>query len=251
MSRSSKTVLLFDAETQHYRQSVYRYFQKEFKKHGYHLKVVYDKKLNDIREDLFLGIDYSFKNFNITIADNDCCLVILFVWLRYKFLIPFMLHNRIKGAKTIVWSHCINLQKKKNKFKNILYGLRQRLADALIIFSVNEKQYIKVSHKKVFTANNTLNFYDIPMINLTKEELKAKYGILGKKIILSVGRMATNNRKPDYLITGFTQSSPKDCSLVIVGPGLTEDQQERVKKTQNIHYLGPVTTSGTARIFDL
>jgi hypothetical protein len=48
MSRSLKTLLLFDPEIRHYRQSVYSYFQKELKTHGYDLKVVYDKKRNNL-----------------------------------------------------------------------------------------------------------------------------------------------------------------------------------------------------------
>jgi glycosyltransferase involved in cell wall biosynthesis len=224
-SHSLKTLLLFDAETLHYRQSVYNYIQKEFRKHGYDLKVVYDKNLNDIQNGIFTGIDYTFANFNRIIKVNGCRVIILFVWLRYKFLLPFMLYNRLKGIKTITWSHGINLQ---------------RLAHALIIFSQNEKQYIKASHKKLFVANNTLNFHDFPTINASKNQLKEKYGFAEKYVVLCVGRMDTNNRKLNYLLQGFAAFSRKDFVLVIVGPGVSRDQEIRIKNTENIYYLGTV-----------
>jgi glycosyltransferase involved in cell wall biosynthesis len=237
---SLKTLLLFDAETQHYRQSVYKYFQNEFKKYGYNLKVVYDKNLNDVEDDLFIGIDYTFANFNAAIKDNDCRLIILFVWLRYKFLLPFMLYLRIKGIKTITWSHGINLQDRNNKLMNQFYYLRQRLAHALIIFSKNEKQYIKASHKKLFVANNTLNFHDFPIIKASKKRLKEKYGFTGKKVVLCVGRLNTNNRKLSYLLEGFAASAQKNFVLVIVGPGVTQDQEKWIEKMENVFYLGTV-----------
>jgi glycosyltransferase involved in cell wall biosynthesis len=235
-----KTLLLFDAETLHYRQSVYKYFQKEFKTHGYDLKVVYDKNLNDIQNGIFTGIDYTFANFNRIIKVYGCRLIILFVWLRYKFLLPFMLYNRLKGIKTITWSHGINLQDRNNRLKNQFYYLRQRLAHALIIFSQNEKQYIKVSHKKLFVANNTLNFHDFPTINASKNQLKERYGFAGKPVVLCVGRMNTNNRKLSYLLQGFAESSQADPVLVIVGPGVSRDQEIRIKGMENVHYLGTV-----------
>jgi glycosyltransferase involved in cell wall biosynthesis len=234
------SLVLFDAETQHYRQSVYKYFHQEFKKQGYRLQVVYDKKLNHIEGDLFLGIDYTFKNFNRVIKENNCRLIILFVWLRYKFLLPFMLYNRLKGIRMITWSHGINLQKKDNPLMNAFYYLRQSLADALIIFSPGERKYIKASHEKLFTANNTLNFYDFPLIKLSKDELKEKYGFKGKKVVLCVGRLNTNNRKPAYLLDGFERYSPPHCVLVIVGPGLSRDQEQQLETLTNVHYWGAI-----------
>lgn len=239
MSSSLKTLLIFDAETQHYRQSIFRYFQKVFKEHGYNLKVVYDNKLNDIQGDLFIGIDYTFANFNRIIRDNDCPLIILFVWLRYKFLLPFMLYQRMKGIKMITWSHGINLLKKRQPIKNQFYYLRQRLAHALIIYSKNEKKYIKVSHRKLFIANNTLNFYDFPVISQSKKELKKKYNFEKKKIILFVGRMNVCNRKMEYLIE-LAKNLGNDYMILIIGPGIPDELVIGIEETKNIHYYGPV-----------
>jgi glycosyltransferase involved in cell wall biosynthesis len=239
MEGSLKTLLLFDPEVRHYRQPVYNFFQTEFKKHGYNLKVVYDKKLKDIQDDLFVGIDYTFANFNSIIKTNECRVIILFVWLHYKFLLPFMLYQRIKGIKTITWTHGINLLKKRRPIKNRLYYLRQRLAHALIIYSKNEKKYINASHKKLFIANNTLNFYDFPGLNLKKEELKRKYHLEKKKIILFVGRILVPGRKINTLIE-LAGKLDNNYKILVIGPGLKDKLATQIENIENIHYYGAV-----------
>lgn len=234
-----KTILLFDAETQHYRIPLYTYFQKEFAKHGYQLKIVYDCQLNTLQNDFFIGIRYTFKAFNAIIKEHQAETIILFVWLRYWFLLPFMLYNRLKGIKMITWSHGINLQNQDNRLMNQLYYLRQRLAHSLIIFSPEQTKYIRASHKKLFVANNTLNFYDFPSVAESKEEIKEKYGLQGQKVVLCVGRMNTNNRKADYLITGFCDYPIPNTALVLVGPGYTPEQEKKMAEIAHIHYLGP------------
>lgn len=236
-----KNVILFDQDSQRYRQSIYKHFYYEFKKYGYCLKIVYDEKLNRINDDMFIGINYNFRNFTGLIKENKCELIILYVWLRYKFLLPFMLYCRIKGIKMITWSHGINLQKKKQFIKNQMYYLRQCLANALIIYSINEKEYIKAPHEKLFIANNTLNFHDFPKIKLTKKELKNKYGYSSKKIVLCIGRLNENNRKIDLLIDAFEKLKNRNFySLLIVGSGITNSQKQRINSMEGTRYLGAI-----------
>lgn len=236
-----KVILLFDAETQHYRQSIYKFFAKEALYRGYRLIVVYDKQLNTIGNELFVGIKYSFSNFKKIIKRHNCKLIISFVWLRYKFLLPFLIYCRFNEIKTIVWSHGINLQKRKQFVKNQLYYLRQRLANALILFSLDQIKYIVANRKKVFIANNTLNFHEFPKIQLSREELKIKYNFEGKKVILCVGRMNTNNRKPEQLIDlAYKIGSGSAFRFLLIGPGLREDHRKEIEKTETIEYLGEI-----------
>jgi glycosyltransferase involved in cell wall biosynthesis len=166
-------------------------------------------------------------------------LIILFVWLRYTFLLPFMLYCRLKGIKTITWSHGINLLKKRRPIKNRFYYLRQRLARALIIYSENEKKYIKASHRKLFIANNTLNFHDFPEINLEKEELKRKYHLEKKKIILFVGRISVPGRKIEALIE-LAGKLDDNYMILVIGPGLRDELVAQIEKSENIRYYGAV-----------
>ncbi len=236
-----KNLVLFDQDTQHYRQSIYLFFKKEFKKLGYNLIVVYDKKLNNIERntDFFIGIDYSFNNFLKIIRKYNCKLIIQFVWLRYKYLIPFMLWSKLSGVKIILWSHGINLQNKNQPLKNQLYYLRQRLANALIIYTPEQKKYIKANPQKVFVANNTLDFSSLPKINDSKDELKEKYAFSQKKVILTVGRMNTNNRKIKQLIK-LSSLLDGNYHIIIIGPGVNDDDIRAINNNENITYLGAI-----------
>jgi glycosyltransferase involved in cell wall biosynthesis len=236
-----KTIILFDQDTQHYRQSIYRNFKDEFLKYGYNLIIVYDKKINTINfdTDFFIGIDYTFNNFKKIVKFYNCKLIIQFVWLRYKFLIPFMIWSKIKAVKIILWSHGINLQNKNQPIKNQLYYLRQRLANALIIYTPEQKKYIKASKKKVFIANNTLDFNSLPKINSTKKELKEQFKLNNQMILLTIGRMNTNNRKVDHLIK-LSKIVEKNYKIIIIGPGISPDESKEIERLPNITYLGPI-----------
>lgn len=237
----NRNLILFDQDVQLYRQSIYRYFHQEFRKWGYNIIVVYDKNKNEIdpRDGLFIGIDYSFFNFVNIIKKYNCKTVIQFVWLKYLFSLPIIIYNRLNGVKTIVWSHGINLQNIHQPIKNILYYLRQYLASALIIYSPMQKQYIKASHKKLFIANNTLHFAALPAVTITKEILKSKYDLENRKVLLSVGRFDTNNRKVKQLIE-LAPTLEDDYEIIIIGSGVDEDEISQMKTMSNITYLGPI-----------
>lgn len=234
-----ETLILFDQDTQHYRQSIYRYFAKVFAAQGYNLKVVYDKNLNsiDCKNDLFIGADYSLLPLIRVINKFKCRIIIQFIWMRYKFLLPFMLYNKVTGVKIILWSHGINLQNKNQIIKNILYYTRQYLADALIIYTPDQRKYIKASHKKLFVANNTLNFGAFPNIIDTKEMLKSNAGLSDKKLIISIARFGLNNRKIHHLVE-LAQKLGENYHIIIVGSGLADKDVKQLNKTKNIENKG-------------
>ena len=150
-----------------------------------------------------------------------------------------MIWAKLKGKKIIVWSHGINLQNTNQPLKNILYYIRQFLADALIIYTPQQKKYIKASHKKLFIANNTLDFNSLPIINESKNELKEKYGYTDKKIILTVGRFFENNRKVSHLIS-LGRLLDDSYKLLVVGPGLSDSDKEEMTVLNNMNYLGVI-----------
>ena len=237
-----KNLILFDQDTLHYRQSIYKHFRKVFAEMGYNLVVAYDTKMNTVEDekDFFIGIEYSFKNFRKLIKEYNPEIIIQFVWLRYKFILFFMLWCKLKRVRSIVWSHGVDMQKPKQFLKNQLYYLRQRLSSALIIYTPNEVKYIVASHKKLFIAYNTLNFFDFPEIKKTKEELKKEYNLEGKKIILCVGRLNTHNRKVDLLLEGLKYVKDENIHLVVVGTGVTEEQQDKLKQESRSTFLGAI-----------
>ncbi len=237
-----KNLILFDQDTLHYRQSIYKHFRKVFAEIGYNLYVVYDKKINTVENDtdFFIGVDYSYKNCVAQLKEKKPAVIIQFIWLKYKFLFPFMLYCKLKGIKSILWSHGINMQNREQKLKNQLYYLRQRLATAQIIYTPNELKYTVGSKKSVFVANNTLNFNDFPQITKTKEELKEEHGFSGKKVVLCVGRLSTHNRKVDLLADGFELVKDESIHLAVVGTGVTEEQQKRLNEHPRAKYYGAI-----------
>jgi glycosyltransferase involved in cell wall biosynthesis len=236
-----ESIILFDQNILHYRQSIYRRFRDEFAKCGLKLIVCYDKKLNSIPDDdLFEAIDYSMNGFHKALKRHDAKTIILFVWLKYKFLFPFMILSRLKGIKQIVWSHGAHLQNPKVMPNRLLHILRHCLASAHIIYSDNEKKYIVGNKRKVFVAYNTLNFNDFPVIGQSQDQLKRKYGIEGSKLLLSVGRWNDMNRKPEYLADMMDRLSGRDVKLFVVGPGLTSQQQALLESHQNIKCMGAI-----------
>jgi glycosyltransferase involved in cell wall biosynthesis len=234
-------IILFDQDTQNYRQSIYQYFKSELLKHGYNLIVVYDKKLNQLPDGsgLFIGIDYSLKSFQKIVFKHRAKIVISFVWLRYKFILPFLLLCRTRGVKTIVWSHGINLQKKQQLFKNMFYYVRQYLADSLIIYSNDQTAFIIAHHRKLFIANNTLHFNSLPSIHKSKLDLKKKYNLHNQIVLLSVGRFDQNNRKIQHLIQVSDLLSDKYI-IIIIGSGLTESQSKQIDSKINMRYIGKI-----------
>ncbi len=237
-----KNLILFDQDTLHYRQSIYKQFRKVFAELGYNLIVVYDLKNNKIEEDtdFFIGENYSYKNCVAQLKKYKPEIIIQFIWLKYKFLFPFMFYCKFNGIKSILWSHGINMQNKQQKLKNQLYYLRQRLASAQIIYTPNEVQYTIEPRKKMFIANNALHYDDFPKIEKTKEELKKEMGFEGKKVILCVGRLSTHNRKVDLLFDGFKLIKDENVHLAVVGTGVTEEQQQNLNDHPRCKFFGPV-----------
>ncbi len=244
--KPKNNIILFDQDTQIYRQEIYHYFREKFKIIGYNLVVIYDRKLCkiDSEDPLFIGIQYSFISFYKAIQEYRSSIVISFVWLRYRFSLPILLLNRVRGVKSIVWSHGINLQNQHQRLKNIGYYLRQYLANALIIYTPNQSKYIRANHSKLFIAYNTLNFYSFPEILFSKEDLKSKYNLAGKNIILSVARFDMNNRKVDHLIE-LSDLIDKSFHIFVIGPGLTKKQILQIESRKNIRYLGPIYNEKT------
>jgi len=234
-------IILFDQDLQPYRYLIYKRFKNEFKRYGFSLLVYFDKQNNNkyFEEDYITGIDYSFKNFKKVIRKNKCSLIVQFVWLRYKFLLPFMIWARFRRVKIILWSHGINLQKKNQPLFNLFYYLRQNLADALILYSPEQVKYIKTSKNKIFIANNTLNLDELPVINKSQNELKNQYGYRNKKVLLFVGRLDVNNRSiEDFL--GLSDVLDDGYVIIIIGPGMESNAAKNItSQNSRIKYLGP------------
>jgi glycosyltransferase involved in cell wall biosynthesis len=122
------------------------------------------------------------------------------------------------------------------------YNYLHTVFDGIILYSSAETRLIKErNRKKVFVANNTVNFADYPVINESKSKIKEQLGIPFRKVVLFVGRMGIHKerKKPGHLIEIFRNCQRDDTGLVIVGSGLSDELQERMNP-ENTMYLGEI-----------
>jgi len=234
-----KKIFLFDPTCLPYRIHVYEYFIEQFEKEGYELKVYYDPKQTNIKRQGFGPVRYSFVSFLKLHISEKPDVSIFFIWLRYKFSLPFLLFCRLfLRTKLIVWCKGVNLSKSNQPIINQLYYLRQRIAHALILYSDFEKRFIRTNPKKIFVANNTINQHKYSLHNNKIENLKDKYNIKQNKVVLFLGRIQKRKRV-DILIDIFRKRI-KNHALVIVGPGMSKEMQDTIKPHNNIYYMGPI-----------
>lgn len=230
---------MFDPTCLSYRIHVYEYLREEFRNTGYNLTVFYDYAQSEIKQPGFISIKYSFVSFLKLHIARKPQISIFFIWLRYKFSLPFLVFARLfLPTKLIVWSKGINIAKINQPVINLLYYIRQRIAHALILYSEYEKQFIKTKLRKVFIANNTINQFKYKVGQTNIEKIKLKYGIKQKKIVLFVGRIQERKRL-DLLLSIFCNDFI-NYALLIVGPGMDKEMFNIVHQRENIYYLGPV-----------
>lgn len=232
-------VFLFDPTCLSYRIHVYEYFISEFDKHGIELKIFYDKEKADIGRDSFYSIEYSFRSFYKLHKKEQPFISIFFIWLSYKWSLPFLIWMRMfMKTKSIVWSKGINIKNIDQPLKNMLYYIRQFAADALVLYSEFEKQFIKAARQKVFVANNTINQHAYKKIRSSKDSLRKIHGIKHEKNVLFLGRIEERKRV-DLLISAFT-SELREFGLILIGPGLEGKLKEKADQAENIYYFGPI-----------
>ena len=202
------------------------------------MRVYYENSRKPIHEEGFFPVKYSFGAFLKLFLQKKPDAAIYFIWLRYKFSLPFITFNRLfLRTKVIVWSKGINISGRKKRLMNSLYYFRQKIANALILYSEYEKQFIRTRLEKVFVANNTIDqnsFY----LEDTGHDIKKELGIHTGKIVLFVGRIE-ERKNPNLLINLFAQEK-LPYNLIIVGPGLSEKQQEIIQQSRNIFAVGGI-----------
>ena len=238
-----QNIVLITNKIFHYRVPVYNYFLNEFRKPGYNLTVL----TNEIQKNQPNKIDFryyiipfKYSLYTQKLKELSPCTVILFLHLKDFILWKLIFWLKTNKIPFIYWTHGINLSDSKNKIKNSIFRLVHNLSDAIVLYSPNEKKFIKEkNYKKCFIAYNTINSHILADINESKQELKKTLNIDYKQVLLFVGRIHPRKRLND-LIDIFSTNNFDEIGLVIVGPGLSEKQKEVIGKTNAITYLGEI-----------
>lgn len=247
-----KKVLLISNYVFHYRLNIYNYFFVEFKKIGYEFTV-----LANNAQDVDFEINYPLiiKKplpwvYLWTIKSIQPDVIITFLHLKDSIIYFINYYCKLRGLPLIYWNFGINTATPNSLFKNLIYYHIHSISDAIILYTPNEKKYIKAHNlSKTFIANNTLNFQGIDRDRVgPKNYIQKKYKIKEDFVVLFSGRITANKRL--HLLLEIFRNN-KEIAIVIIGKGITPEQERIIDKTENYYYLGEIyNKSEMSKIFN-
>lgn len=240
-----RRVLLISNRVMHYRVSVYNYFWRRFREQGWEFAVLSNElqRQNQNRCQFeFIERPFDFFAYRKEIRRLQPDVVILFLHLKDRILWPLIHWLKLSGIPVVLWTKTRNLDDPNNRLRNSLFDYLHYRSNGLILYTASLIRFIPERlRKKVFVANNTINFGDFPQIDESKEEIKRDLDLPFQKIVLFAGRIGEerNRKKVDHLIDIFRELDRTDVGLVIVGSGLNEEFRVRMNPA-NTRYLGEV-----------
>jgi glycosyltransferase involved in cell wall biosynthesis len=248
-----KKLLLVSNTVMHYRVSLYNYFWRRFREHGWDFEVL----ANELQPQNQISINFRFEQkpftfeiYRKTILEKKPDAVILFLHLKDRIFWPLIHWLKWKRIPYSFWTKTRNLDDADNTLRNAAFNYVLWLSDSLILYSSDLiKNVPKGQWQKAFAANNTINFEDFPQITESKEQIKQELGVPFKKVVLFAGRMDVDRgrKKVDHLIELFRDVENRDAGLVIVGSGMKPEWRERINPRTTI-YLGEVHDAQNVQI---
>ncbi len=240
-----KRVLLISNRLMHYRVSVYNYFWRRFREHGWDFVVLSNELQRQNQNQCQFELverPFNFFTYRAEIRRFNPDAVILFLHLKDRILWPLIHWLKFSGIPVALWTKARNLDDPDNRFRNAFFDYLHVISDGLILYTSSLTRFISERHHgKMFVANNTINFEDFPQIRESKDEIKRDLGIPFQKVVLFAGRIGEerNRKKVDHLIDIFRELDRSDVGLVIVGSGLSGELRARMKPA-NTRYFGEV-----------
>lgn len=232
-----KRVLLISNDVLHYREKIYNYFFERFLEDGYEFEVLGNKfqKVDYELKYNHYELQFSVKEYIGKIKEEKPAIVIVFLHLKDKVLFPVIHYCKRSKIPVIFWNIGINALTPNARIKNMVFNHIHNMCDALITYTPDTKAYFsKKNQHKLFVAYNTLYLTE-SNASISKQELRKKYNVKSEKVILFISRLLPYKRL-DILINQF--KGDKKIGVVIVGPGLEENQKEIIDQYDNLYYLG-------------
>ena len=248
-----KKVLLISNKVFHYRVANYNYFARRFQEQGiqFIVRACELERQNPFPVDFdFREIPFKLSAYRREIERLKPDVVIVFLFLKELFTWTLMHWVKAKGIPLVYWNKGINLEVRDPGLRNQLFYYVHTLCDGIILYSENERQYVKRHNQhKVFVAKNTVNFNSFPEIAESKAALKKQLGIPFEKVVLFVGRLRAV-KKVDHLIEAFRGINDTGVGCLIVGDSMGRNLAMEVRGT-NVLYLGEIHDPANIRISQL
>jgi glycosyltransferase involved in cell wall biosynthesis len=240
-----RRVLLVSNRVMHYRVSIYNYFWRRFREHGWEFLVLSNELQRENQNRCLFELverPFDFARYRAEIRRLHPDAVILFLHLRDWILWPLIHWLKLSSIPVALWTKTRNLDDPHNRLRNVFFNYLHIISDSLILYTSSLSQFIPERHRgKAFVANNTVNYEDFPAVLESKDEIKRELDIPFRKVVLFVGRIGEegNRKKVDHLIDIFRGLDRSDVGLVIVGAGLSDELRRRMNLA-NTRYLGEV-----------
>jgi glycosyltransferase involved in cell wall biosynthesis len=251
-----RTVLLVCNKIPHYRVSVYNYLSKRFNAEGWNFKVASFGlgKENQLRVHFdYRELPFEFRNYRRLVQEVNPDVVILHLHLRYFLFWSFLHWLKLRRIPVINWTKGGNLDRPNSRTRQAVFNYGHTLCDALVLYSAEQTPLISPWNRhKIFAANNAVNFEDYPVVEETREQIKAEFKIPFSKMVLFAGTMGVEGerKKVDHLLEVFANLDRSDIGLVLVGGGMSDERKARINP-RNTMYLGEVHDAQNLKISKL
>lgn len=205
-----------------------------------------------------LDVKIDFGNYKHILKERKVQTVINFLQPSqpdYYFYLKMIIYTYLKKIDLIYYGHGLNLEKIENKTLNLFYNSLHIFYKKIILYTPNEKKYIwKIHQNKIDVAYNTLCFDSHKLISdNSREEIRTELSLSKDSfVVLFSGRI---EKRKDFkslieIFEEFQSQEIDNIELLLVGPGIEEEDKVTVKENPLIHYLGPIYNSTTmAKVF--